>query len=115
MRGSSHFRSVLVCVEYRNCRRTLDVYLLFAILIGEIISKLNYRLVTYKLKVMGSNPGYLLKSSLLYLLTTSFLEFQNLTNFLLMKTSRWFISFSSKQFDFLKNLGLGNREKGGFI
>ena len=28
-----------------NCRQTLDVYLLFAILLGQIKSKLNYRLV----------------------------------------------------------------------
>ena len=49
MSGSSHIRSVLISVEYRNCRRTLDVYLLFAILLGQIKSKLNYRLVTYKL------------------------------------------------------------------
>ena len=49
MSGSSHIRSVLIVVEYRNCRRTLDVYLLFAILLGKIKSKLNYRLVTYKL------------------------------------------------------------------
>ena len=44
--GSSHIRSVLIGVEYRNCHRTLDIYLLFAILLK---SKLNYRLVTYKL------------------------------------------------------------------
>ena len=42
-------RSVLVGVEYQNFRRTLDVYLLFAILLGQIKSKLNYKLVTYKL------------------------------------------------------------------
>ena len=28
MRGSSHIRSILIGVKYRNCRRTLDVYLL---------------------------------------------------------------------------------------
>ena len=49
MSGSSHIQSVLIGVEYRNCRPTLDVYLLFAILLGQIKSKLNYRLVTYKL------------------------------------------------------------------
>ena len=49
MSGSSHIQSVLIGVEYRNWRLTLDVYLLFAILIGQIQSKLNYRLVTYKL------------------------------------------------------------------
>ena len=47
--GSSHIRSVLIGVEYRNCRQYLDVYLLFAILLGQIKSKLNYRLLTYKL------------------------------------------------------------------
>ena len=36
-------------VEYRNCHQTLDVYLLFAILLGEIKSKVSYKLVTYKL------------------------------------------------------------------
>ena len=49
MSSSSHIQSVLIGVEYRNCYQTLDVYLLFAILLGQIKSKLNYRLVTYKL------------------------------------------------------------------
>ena len=50
MSGSSHIRSVLIGVEHRNCCQTLDVYLLFfVILFGQIKSKLNYRLVTYKL------------------------------------------------------------------
>ena len=49
MSGSSHIPSVLIGVEYRKCRQTLDVYLLFAILLGQIKSKLNHRLVTYKL------------------------------------------------------------------
>ena len=39
MCGSSHIQSVLIGVEYRNCRRTLDVYLLFAIWMGQIQSK----------------------------------------------------------------------------
>ena len=43
MSGSSHIRSVLIGVEYRNCRRTLDVYLLFATWI------LIYIFVTYGL------------------------------------------------------------------
>ena len=30
-----HIRSVLIGVEYQNCHRTLDVYLLFAILLGQ--------------------------------------------------------------------------------
>ena len=38
-----------------------------------------------------------------------------LTNYLVMKKSGWFISFSSKQFDLLKELGLGNRGKEAFI
>ena len=49
MSGPSHIQSVLVVVEYQNWRQTLDVYLLFAILLGQIKSKLNYRPVTYKL------------------------------------------------------------------
>ena len=42
MSGSSYIRSALIVVEYRNCRRTLNVYLLFAILLGQIKLKLNY-------------------------------------------------------------------------
>ena len=49
MRGSPHIRSFLIGIEYQNCRPTLDVYLLFAILLGQVKSKLNYRHVTYKL------------------------------------------------------------------
>ena len=47
MFGSSQVESVLIGVEYQNCCRTLDVYLLFAIWMGQIQSKLNDRLVTY--------------------------------------------------------------------
>ena len=36
MSGSSHIRSVLIGIKYRNCRWTLDVYLHFAILLGQI-------------------------------------------------------------------------------
>ena len=46
---SSPIRSVIIGVEYRNCCQNLDVYLLFAILLGQIYWKLNHRLVTYKL------------------------------------------------------------------
>ena len=49
MSGSSHIQNVLIGVKCWNCCQTLDVYLLFAILFGQIKSKLNYRLVTYKL------------------------------------------------------------------
>ena len=49
MCGSCHIRNVLIGVEYRNCRRTLDVYLLFAIWMGPIQSKLIYIFVTYGL------------------------------------------------------------------
>jgi hypothetical protein len=49
MRGSSHIRSVLIGVEYRNCHQTLDVYLLFAIWMGQIQSKLIYIFATYEL------------------------------------------------------------------
>jgi hypothetical protein len=31
LRGSSHIRSVLIGVKYRNCCRSLDVYLFFTI------------------------------------------------------------------------------------
>ena len=47
MRGSSHIRSVLIGVEYRNHSQTLEVYLLVAISIGQIQSKPIYKLVTY--------------------------------------------------------------------
>ena len=40
MSCSSHIRSVLIGVEYQNYRRTLDVYLLFAIWMGQIQLKL---------------------------------------------------------------------------
>ena len=48
MCGSCHIGSVLIGVEYRNCCWTLDVYLLFVTLLGQIQSKQNYSLVTYK-------------------------------------------------------------------
>ena len=41
MSGSSHIQSVLIGVEYQNCCRTL-VYLLFAIWMEQIQSKLIY-------------------------------------------------------------------------
>ena len=40
MSGSSHIRSVLIGVEYGNCRLILDVYLLFVIWMGQIQLKL---------------------------------------------------------------------------
>ena len=50
MSGSSHIRNVLIGVEYRNCCRTLDgFFLLFAIWMGQIQSKLIYIFVTYEL------------------------------------------------------------------
>ena len=36
LRGSSHIRNVLIGIKYRNCRPTLDVYLLIAILLGKL-------------------------------------------------------------------------------
>ena len=47
MCGSCHIGNVLIGIKYRNCRRTLDVYLLFAIWMGQIQSKLIYIFVTY--------------------------------------------------------------------
>ena len=41
MSGSSHIQSVLIGVKYRNCRQTLDVYLLFAILLRQIYIKIH--------------------------------------------------------------------------
>ena len=49
MCGSSHIHSVQIGIEYWNCHQTLDVYLIFAILLGQSKSKLDYRLVTHKL------------------------------------------------------------------
>ena len=47
MSGSSHIRSVLIGIKYRNCRQTLDVYLIFAIWMGQIQSTLIYIFVTH--------------------------------------------------------------------
>ena len=47
--GSCHISSFLIGVEYWNCRQPLDVYLLFAIWIGQIQSKLIYICVSYEL------------------------------------------------------------------
>ena len=47
MPGSSHIRSVLIGLEYLNYHRILDVYLLFAIWMEQIQSKLIYIFVTY--------------------------------------------------------------------
>ena len=52
MHGSSHIQSILIGIEYRNCPRTLDVYLPFAIWMGEIQSKLIYISVTYGLAIL---------------------------------------------------------------
>ena len=41
------FYEVDIGVEYRNCHRNFDVYLLVAIWIGQIQSKPIYKLVTY--------------------------------------------------------------------
>jgi hypothetical protein len=49
MSGSSHIRSVLIGVEYRNCHQTFVVYLLCAILMQQIQSKLTYIFSTYGL------------------------------------------------------------------
>ena len=49
MSGSFHIQSVVIGVEYRNYRRTLDVYLLFPIWMGQIQLKLIYIFVTYGL------------------------------------------------------------------
>ena len=49
MSGPSHIRSVLIGVEYRNWSRTFVVYLLFAIWMGQIQSKLIYIVVTFGL------------------------------------------------------------------
>ena len=49
MCGSYHIGIISIGIEYRNLHGTLDVYLLFGILLGQIKSKINYRLVTYKL------------------------------------------------------------------
>ena len=46
MSGSSHIQSVLIGVEYRNCHGTLNVYLLFTILITYIKSNESCNLQT---------------------------------------------------------------------
>ena len=47
--GSSHIQSVLIGIEYRNYCQTLNVYLLFAIWMGQIQLKLIDIFVTYEL------------------------------------------------------------------
>ena len=47
MSGSSHIRSVLIGIEYQNCHQTFGIYLLFAIWMGQIQSKLINMFVTY--------------------------------------------------------------------
>ena len=49
MCGSCHIRIVLIGIEYRNCHETFDVYLLFAIWMGPIQSKLIHIFITYGL------------------------------------------------------------------
>ena len=49
MSSSFHIRSVLIGGEYRNYRQILDIYLLFAIWMGQIQLKLIYIFVTYGL------------------------------------------------------------------
>ena len=49
MSDSSHIQNILIDIEYQIYCGTYNVYLLFAILLGQIELKLNYRLVTYKL------------------------------------------------------------------
>ena len=49
MSDSSHIPNVLICVKYQNCCGTLDVYLPFAIWMGQIQSKLIYIFVTNEL------------------------------------------------------------------
>ena len=44
MFGSSHIRSVLIGVKYQNCCQTFVAYLLFGTWIGQIQSKLTYRM-----------------------------------------------------------------------
>ena len=46
MCGSSHIRSVQIGVKYRNCGQNLDVYLRFAIWMGQNQSKWLHELIT---------------------------------------------------------------------
>ena len=48
MSGSSHIQSVLIRVKFQNYGQTLDVYLLFAIWMGQIQLKLIYIFLTYE-------------------------------------------------------------------
>ena len=49
MSGSSNIQGVLIGIEYQNCHQTLDAYLLFAVWMGQIQSKLIYTYVAYGL------------------------------------------------------------------
>ena len=73
MRGLSHIRTVLIGEEYRNFRRTLDVYLRFGIWIGQIQSKLLNRLVTNGLgeSTFTYVKSFVSKCSLLTILTSN--------------------------------------------
>ena len=55
MFGSSHIQSVLIGVKYQNCCRTLDVYLLFAIWMGQIQSKFTCPSIIAKNPKFGDN------------------------------------------------------------
>ena len=48
MSGSSHIQSVLIGVKYLNWCRTMDVYLLFAILLGQVKSKVNLQTYNFQ-------------------------------------------------------------------
>ena len=58
MCGSCHVQNVPIGVKYQNQRQTVDVYLLFAILLGQIYQKLDYRLVTYKEQKENKPPKF---------------------------------------------------------
>ena len=53
---SSHIQSVLIGIKYRDCRQTLDAYLLFAIWMWQIQSKLIfvtiYRLASFSVTIL---------------------------------------------------------------
>jgi hypothetical protein len=49
MSGSSHIRSALIGIKYQNYRQNLNVYLLFAVWMGQIQSKLIHIFITYGL------------------------------------------------------------------
>ena len=67
MPGSSHFRSVLIGIEYRNCCLSFDAYFGFAIWIRQIQSKLLNGLSCTSLEAIAYHRAEFLQEGILFL------------------------------------------------